>query len=247
MVKPFSPRPKIHQNIFRREFKLTLDRPVASFTFDDFPKSAFTVGGALLRRFNVRGTYYASLGLMGQDHESQGPYFTRDDLDALIAEGHELACHTYSHLGARRTTQTIYEEDIQKNRAEFGKIIPRYELRNFSYPGGEVTLPIKRRMRHYAASSRGTYPGINRRWVDLDLLLCQNLYEKVPLEHVARVLEECQRDPGWIIFYGHDIRENPSPYGCTPRYLEKVLELVCASCRVVPICEVLQSGSNAFE
>jgi peptidoglycan/xylan/chitin deacetylase (PgdA/CDA1 family) len=33
-------------------------RPVGSITFDDFPKSAWTQGGAVLAKHGMRGTYY---------------------------------------------------------------------------------------------------------------------------------------------------------------------------------------------
>ena len=42
------------------------DRPLISFSFDDFPRSALFTGGALLEQYGVAGTYYASLGLMGK-------------------------------------------------------------------------------------------------------------------------------------------------------------------------------------
>ena len=38
---------------------------VVSFTFDDFPRSAWSNGGAVLEEYDVRGTYYAAMGLAG--------------------------------------------------------------------------------------------------------------------------------------------------------------------------------------
>jgi len=237
-IRPYSPRPWIHQTVFRRPLRLDLPQPIASFTFDDFPRSALHTGGPLLRRHDAHGTYYASLGLMGAKNEG-GPLFTREDIDDLIANGHELGCHTFSHLPARRTDMAVFESDILKNRRRMEEILPGYVLQNFAYPGGELTLRLKRRMRQYAVSSRGTYTGINRHWADLDLLLSQNLYESVPLQHVKDVVDECHERPGWIIFYGHDVREQPSPCGCTPGYLEAVLQIVSDTCRIMTVREAL--------
>ncbi|HEY2836509.1 MAG TPA: polysaccharide deacetylase family protein, partial [Rhizomicrobium sp.] len=39
---------------------LTAGRPIASITFDDFPKSAWSEGGPVLARHGVRATYYTS-------------------------------------------------------------------------------------------------------------------------------------------------------------------------------------------
>jgi len=66
-------------------------------------------------------------------------------------------------VGARQKGLAVFEEEIRRNRRHMAKILPGYALRNFAYPGGELTLRLKRRMRQYAISSRGTYNGINRR------------------------------------------------------------------------------------
>jgi hypothetical protein len=50
--------------LFRRQFAVTTDVPLISFTFDDFPRSAFVEAGSILTRYGAVGTYYASLGLM---------------------------------------------------------------------------------------------------------------------------------------------------------------------------------------
>jgi peptidoglycan/xylan/chitin deacetylase (PgdA/CDA1 family) len=227
--------------------RLALPAPIASFTFDDFPRSAWTNGGPILERFSARGTYYTSLGLMGTE-AYYGPLFAKDDLTAMIGKGHEIGCHTYAHVGARQTNPGTFEEEIQKNRRRAEELLPGYTLRNFAYPGGEVTLRLKRQMQKYAASSRGTYQGINRGWADLDLLLCQNLFENNPIDRVKEVVEGCQAQPGWLIFYGHEICDRPGQYGCTPGYLEAVLEIVAKTCRIMTVAEALEFvGKNQKE
>jgi len=44
----------------------------------------------------------------------------------------------------------------------------------------------------------------------------------------------------WLIFYTHDVRENPSPYGCTPELMEQTVSCAVRSgCRVLTIQEAL--------
>jgi peptidoglycan/xylan/chitin deacetylase (PgdA/CDA1 family) len=238
-LSPYSPRPRIHQWVFRRQMRLALPGPIASFTFDDFPRSAYLGGGPILEQFGARGTYYASLGLMGAE-DYYGALFTKEDLTDLIGKGHELGCHTYSHIGARRMPLGAFEEEIRKNRRRAEELLPGCTLRNFAYPGGQVTLRLKRQMRKYATSSRGTYVGVNRHWVDLDLLLCQNLFENNPLDCVKEAVDGCKAQPGWLVFYGHEICDRPSRYGCTSGYLEAVLEIVAQSCRIMTVREALE-------
>ncbi len=70
--------------------------PIISFSFDDFPRSALTIAGDILASHNIQGTYYASLGLMGET-TAVGKIFELQDLESLVEAGHELACHTYEH------------------------------------------------------------------------------------------------------------------------------------------------------
>jgi peptidoglycan/xylan/chitin deacetylase (PgdA/CDA1 family) len=238
-LSPWSPRPRIHQSVFRRQMRMALPGPIASFTFDDFPRSAWLNGGRILERFGVRGTYYASLGLMDTE-DYYGALFTQEDLTALIGKGHELGCHTFSHVGARQTSLGAFEGEIRRNRRRAEELLPGYILRNFAYPGGQVTLRLKRQMRKYAASSRGTYQGVNRHWVDLDLLLSQELFENNPLDRVKEVVDGCKAQPGWLVFYGHEICDHPGRFGCTPGYLEAVLEIVAKTCRVMTVMEALE-------
>jgi len=242
-LRPLSPRPRIHQLhqlMCRRPIRYDLPYSIASVTFDDFPRSALLNGGRLLRQFGACGTYYTSLGLMGTDIVSQGPCFTREDLDALVADGHELGCHTYAHVGARQEGLAIFEAEIRKNREEMAKILPGYVLENFAYPGGEVTLRLKRRMRDHAVSSRGCYAGINRGWIDLDLLLCQHLRMDRPLAEIRKVVDSCISQPGWLIFYVHDVSDKPSVGGCTPEYMEAALEIITQSCRILTVAGALK-------
>jgi hypothetical protein len=41
---------------------------------------------------------------------------------------------------------------------------------------------------------------------------------------IERALDETQINNGWLIFYGHDVAETPSPYGCSPALLNQALE-----------------------
>src|SRR5882672_2281183 len=76
----------------RRLVRVCPPLPVISFTFDDFPRSALHEGGAILKRYGVRGTFYVSMGLMGQDWPA-GPGFLAQDLQEALGDGHELGCH----------------------------------------------------------------------------------------------------------------------------------------------------------
>ena len=40
----------------------------------------------------------------------------------------------------------------------------------------------------------------------------------------ARWLDEAARRKGWLVLFTHDVRETPSPFGCTPQVLERLAD-----------------------
>jgi peptidoglycan/xylan/chitin deacetylase (PgdA/CDA1 family) len=213
--------------------------PVVSFCFDDFPASAYTVGGAILKSFGARGTYYAAMGLMNTSNHL-GDHFSRQDLDSLLADGHELACHTFSHISCRRATFRVFEDDLRRGmdaiRAATG-CVPV----NFSYPYGHVTLTAKKRVGPQVRSSRGIYAGLNAPTTDLNLLRANGLYGDVDrFPEMESLLSSNVRKRGWLIFYTHDVRTTPSEFGCTPALLEKVVSAaVDRGFRIAPVRDVV--------
>jgi len=198
--------------------------PVVSFCFDDFPRTAYTVGGAVLKRFSARGTYYAAIGLMNtQDH--LGDQFTKRDLDSLLEDGHELGSHTLSHVSCRAVPFQVFENDVNKGRDTIRELTG-CDPTSFAYPYGHATLTAKKRLGVKMSSFRGIYSGLNGPMVDLNLLRANTLYGDTDrFAELQSLLSENERRRSWLIFYTHDVRQNPSPYGCTPSLLEKIVSL----------------------
>ncbi|NBB84412.1 MAG: polysaccharide deacetylase family protein, partial [Alphaproteobacteria bacterium] len=61
-------------------------RPMASITFDDFPKSAWEAGGRILDRLGVKATYYTSARFCGAVTDGE-VHYDGDDLRAVWADG----------------------------------------------------------------------------------------------------------------------------------------------------------------
>lgn len=223
----------------RRTAVLGDSGPFVSFTFDDFPRTAYTTGGAILKSLGVRGTYYVAMGLMNTSNEL-GEQFRLEDLHAAADDGHELATHTFSHHSSRRISLDSFEEDVRKGRDAVREIAGLSPSGNFAYPYGEATLAAKRSVGSEMISCRGTCRGWNGPHVDLNLLkansLCGNLDR---LKFVEHLILENEREKGWLIFYTHDVRPNPSVYGCTPELLESVAATGKRGGEILPVAEVL--------
>jgi peptidoglycan/xylan/chitin deacetylase (PgdA/CDA1 family) len=232
-------RIRLHKSLAVNECFLQLGRGIVSFTFDDFPRSAYLIGGAVLQKHGAQGTYYAALSLMSATTDL-GQHFTPDDVRHLLADGHELGCHTFSHLSCSHNSAGAIEADLRKNQAELNKIVPDYHLNQFAYPYGHVSVRAKRIAGRFFRASRSTYPGINTNRSDLNLLLAARLYSRIPWTHIRNLISEMVASHGWLIFFTHDVEQHPSPYGCTRQYLEDAIKCVLESgAQILTVGEVL--------
>ena len=210
-----------------------------SFTFDDFPKSALSAGGALLEKYGRRGTYYTSLALAGSAGD-MGAMFDADDARAAHARGHELACHTHSHLNCSRAAPAAILADIDENASAFAALLDGFAPVNFAFPFGALSLGAKHALADRFASCRGIGWGINSGTVDLANLSSTRIYSRDFDEVAVRRLIDRNRElGGWLIFYTHDVAPLPSPYGCTPAQLEATIAYAAERCEVLPVREVV--------
>jgi peptidoglycan/xylan/chitin deacetylase (PgdA/CDA1 family) len=223
-IRPYlgAVRSEILHRFQRRCVTLGSHEPIVSFTFDDFPRSAYSMGGSILAEFGARGTYYAASSLMNTSGEL-GEHFTAEDVCSLVEQGHELANHTFSHVSARSVSSSDFCADAEHGKLALEKLAGR-KVNNFSYPFGHVTLRTKKSLGEEVASARGISPGLNEPEIDLNLLRANRIYGDLDqLDSLNALIEGNVRRGGWLIFYTHDIRSQPSPYGCTPELFELIV------------------------
>ena len=216
---------------------------MVSFTFDDVPKSAATVGAPMLEQYDARGTFYVAGGLMDQ---WSGHWIgaSAEDVVGLHRSGHELACHTFSHTRAIALDSAALAVEMEKNRRYFLALDPSIRLENFAYPYGLGSLPRKRQLGKAFRSSRGIVPGVNSGTVDLHYLRSTPLVDtQIDTDGIDRAFDEAVATNGWLIFYSHDVEAAPSPYGCTPTLLRHALE--AATRRNIPILTIADALRRA--
>jgi peptidoglycan/xylan/chitin deacetylase (PgdA/CDA1 family) len=233
----------------RRRFRLRGDVPYVSFTFDDFPLTALTEGGQILARHGVRGTYFVSMKLLGQPSVS-GPIASPGDLKALLADGHELGCHTYDHLDGTQENVTAFEQSIRRNQAALEEIAPGARLPVFAYPLDGPTLHLKRAVGRHFVGCRGGGQTFNAGTIDLHLLKAYFLdwRNRENVGAIRDVIERNAAERGWLIVATHDIAAEPSRYGCSPDHFDEVVGMAVRSgSRVVPMMQACEAIGVARE
>lgn len=224
-------------------FQLPGTGPMVSFTFDDIPKSAATIGAAILEEYNARGTFYVSGGLVDQ---WSGHWIgaCADDIVALHRRGHELACHTFSHRPATDLDAAALTAEMEANRRYFLALEPSIRIENFAYPYGLGSVSRKRQLSKAFRTSRGILPGVNSGTVDLHFLRATPLIERdIDCDGIDRAFDEAVANNGWLIFYSHDVETVPSPYGCSPSMLRHALD--AAARRNIPVLSVTEALRRA--
>ena len=206
--------------VHRRPMPAAILGPLVSVTFDDAPASAVEVGAQILEDHGVRGTFYISAGLDGREGP-MGRYGDMASYQRLAERGHEIACHTFSHLDCGQASTSAMRADLDHNERIFAEAGVKAE--NFAYPYGDVSPESKALMQTRFQSLRGLHPGLVRRGTDLNQMPAVGI-EGPRGEAFARSwLERAVREKSWLILYTHDVASDASAWGCSPDALERLI------------------------
>lgn len=222
------------------------ETPVVTFTFDDVPASAGSIGAAVLEQHDVRGTFYVSGGGCGAVSPG-GLLATTAQLRALCARGHEVGCHTYSHPAVSGIGHDELVADLDRNRRFLGGISREIAICNFAYPYGDLSLRTKRYLETRFDSCRSLLHGVNAGTADLGALkTCPLENASIGREGIRQIIAAAVTVKGWLIFSSHDVAGEPSRFGVTPDLLAFAVKASRdAGCRLATVAQALQLFGRA--
>ena len=218
-------------------------RPIASVTFDDFPKSAWTRGGPILAKHGARATYYTAGGFCGRTVDGK-VFYDAEDLCALGAAGHEIACHGFSHQPTPTLSSKALAADAARNAQFLEPFLNGGMAKSYAFPYGLASPRTKKFFASRFTNVRGVHPGLNRGRADLALLNAISMEKRCwDREAIAGAIARARHDRAWIVFYTHDVSDDPSPYGSTPAMLSEVLERLAETCiEILPMREAVEAA-----
>jgi peptidoglycan/xylan/chitin deacetylase (PgdA/CDA1 family) len=216
--------------------------PLVTFTFDDVPDSAYINGAAILEQHGLRGTFFVASGTCSHT-DTYWRVIDEDQVRALHDSGHEIGCHTFSHVRVEDLDAQRMDEECAQNLRRLRDLCPGIALANFCYPFGRASLPRKMQLQRHFDSCRGVYQGINAGTADLGMLRSIDLYDRtLTPDKLQRVLRETRERNGWLIFVTHDVADTPSWIGCSPRLLSDTIAAVQAeNMQCLPIRDALKA------
>lgn len=226
--------------------RLAGHRPVASITFDDFPRNAWTNARAVLDRHGVKATYYTAGGFCGRTVDGT-EFYGEADLREIAAAGHELACHGFGHQPTPDLTTEQLRADADRNREFLRPFLGGREPTSYAFPYGRVSLRTKRFMAPRFSNVRGVHPGVNVGHTDLAQLNTISLEARCWDEgQIEAAIQRVLRGRGWLVLYTHDVSETPTGYGSTPAMLDWALTRVAAArIPVLPMREAVKVALGA--
>jgi len=230
---------------------IVMERPIISLTFDDVPVSALVNGVPILNRYNYKSTFYVATGLSDIENHSHNPteriYLNPVDILELHNNGHDIACHTYSHYSLLSGTPEELEQDAIINTKRLSSILQSLPVEHFSYPYGQVSFKAKKLLSRHYKTMRSSRPGINTNTSDLYLLRAESIYNPTfSKKHIQQLIKSTERDGGWLIFYTHGVTGDPDAYSCTPEQFEWVTnQCRNSSAWILPISDAYQHVISA--
>lgn len=231
MTKPYFADRSLYGKLRRRMARLVhtrparldgLERPLITFSFDDAPQSAADQGAAILEKYGARGTYFISSGLYGQESHL-GPYADARLVQDLARRGHDIACHTYSHFDCGRGRSLEIADELERNRIALrglGLPLPQ----TFAYPYGDVSPQAKAQMQGRFLAARALHHGLVTTGTDLNQTPAVGIEGPDGGDVAQSWMQRAHAAKAWLVLYTHDVREQPSDWGCTPQVLDGLIQ-----------------------
>jgi len=211
-------------------------RPMISFSFDDAPATAADAGARILEARGLKGSFYIAAAMAGTD-AAAGRMADADAVRRLAGAGHEIGCHTYSHLDCGQATACDAVEDVARNAetlAHWGLARPS----TFAYPYGDVAPATKRALAGRFDLMRALHAGMIAAGSDLNQAPAIGVEGPDGGDIAMRWMNRAAGRPVWLILYTHDVEDTPSPWGCTPGTLSGLVDTALgAGFEVVTVAE----------
>jgi peptidoglycan/xylan/chitin deacetylase (PgdA/CDA1 family) len=216
------------------------NRPVISFTFDDVPDTALNNGAAILERYDARGTFYIAGGLEGRIEPDRRLISAEGCLE-LHERGHEIGCHTFSHRKISTLSSRSFATDLDRNERFLSDAGIASPATNFAFPYNAASPRLRHVLKQRYRTCRAAGEAINRG--DVDPYMLKAVEIRQPEDHalgLTQWIDDVAANPGWLIFFTHDIAATPTPYGCRPETLERLISYARERhCDILPVHQAL--------
>ena len=196
------------------------NRPIVSFTFDDFFPTFFTYGLPKFKNNGMTATMY----LVAQDLGQPG-FATKAQLQSLVNGGFEIGSHTVTHPHLPDLTATQLDLELSKSQTDLSAYLGGIPIRNFASPFGEYNSFVQQHIAGFYDSHRSVDIGYNSKDnFDAMNIRAMSVNSNVPAATVMGWIDRAVADKTWLVLVYHDVKPaNGDLYSTTPQDLNTVL------------------------
>lgn len=192
-----------------------------SITFDDGFKNNFLEALPILKKYNMKATFYVSSGFINMPD-----FMTSADLLEIQNLGNEIGSHGDTHpnlvfsFGKKRKEEIF---DSKKKLESFG-----VKIDTFAYPYGWHNKKIRQHVKesgYKGARAFRPYRNFNTNKTDIFALSTVAVTRNTNSENIKDLI---QNNPcnTWTILTFHGITKNPRFWDCLPEKLEEILSCI---------------------
>jgi peptidoglycan/xylan/chitin deacetylase (PgdA/CDA1 family) len=173
---------------------------MVTITLDDGWDTQFTGARPALNQRGIRSTYYIESEPV---RESWSSYMHAAEVQTLINEGNELACHTKTHANLTTLTAEEMESQLRDSQAylqtRFGVSVPA-----FAAPFGKYNDAILSTVKKYYTSHRTVAHGQNFRDTNIYKLRAYDVESGVTVDSVRGWINKAKQERTWVILLFHE-------------------------------------------
>lgn len=169
---------------------------IVSITFDDGNEEDFTIFWPMLKKYNLRGTFYVitdQIGLKGK--------LTFEQLNILYKNGNEIGSHTHTHPRLTRLDDKRVEFELRKSK----EVLAEFNPRTLAYPDGDYDNRVIKFVKKYYQAARGfnpPYPDIPQSYGINENLDSRYSLKVLNIEDILNLIDIRAVNP-WVITVIH--------------------------------------------
>jgi peptidoglycan/xylan/chitin deacetylase (PgdA/CDA1 family) len=193
-------------------------------TFDDGNETDYSAALPLMEARHIKGTTYVTTSLIGEKG-----YLTWEQLSRLAAAGWTIGCHTATHPRLSELNPAQIEGELLASEQAFleqGFPAPRH----LAYPHGDYNDDVVALVQQHRLTARAITEGVPLDPIAPDLFRIQasQLYVQdcQSLSAAFGSIDRAIQEGSILLFYTHDVSEDPSPYGAHPFQFMEVLDYI---------------------
>ncbi len=224
------------------------DEPLISVTFDDGDETVYTLSMPLLQKYGIPTTQYVLSGV-----EKDTNYLSFNQIKAIKAAGHEIACHSIDHPDLTTLSASGLTTQLTGCKTSLEKLIGS-PVKEFAAPYGsnndQTIAAIKQNFR----SSRNTDGDIVTNVADdQDIntranfrrydIVAVTLRSDTSVAQLQAAIDYAVKNNGWLVLNYHQIDdEGNSQFALSDKLLEDQLRAISkAPARIVTMGQALDA------